>query len=158
MLYKPRNDNKGPPPVRFITRFSQQQELRNILGRHWYIVLNYPYISKYIKNYPDIVLRRAPSVRDQLTSSHYIPNSDHPCAFWGIATCGRCNMCPWIHQGTEFVLPNGQVFTPRFHVDCNTPGIVYLITCVCGAFYVGKTIRPFRKRINDHMYYLSSAK
>lgn len=106
---------KAPPPVRFITRFStQQQELRSILGRHWYILLNDPFISKYIKSYPEMVFCRAPSIQDRLTSSHNIPNSDHSCASRGIVECGRWDMCPWIHQGTEFVLPNGRSIHPPF--------------------------------------------
>lgn len=67
LLYKPRNNNKGPSPVKFITWFStQQKELLKILGRHWYILLNDPYISKYIINYPEIIFRRAPSIGDRL--------------------------------------------------------------------------------------------
>lgn len=28
------------------------------------------------------------------------------------------------------------------------------MTCTCDAFYVGKTKRPFHKRIHDHIYYV----
>lgn len=45
------------------------------------------------------------------------------------------------------------MFTPTFYADCETQGIVYLMTCKCKAFYVGKTIRQFRSRIKDHIYY-----
>lgn len=36
-------------------------------------------------------------------------------------------------------------------IDWETTGIIYLLTCVCGCFYIGKTKRQFR-RIADHLY------
>lgn len=41
---------------------------------------------------------------------------------------------------------------------CGTTGIVYLMLCTCQAFYVGKTIREFRQRISDHIYYSTNGK
>lgn len=37
-------------------------------------------------------------------------------------------------------------------------GVIYLMTCVCSAFYVGKTIREPRQRIGGHLYYSSNGK
>lgn len=36
-------------------------------------------------------------------------------------------------------------------MDCVTPSVVYLLTCVCGDVYIGKTQRPFNSRISEHI-------
>lgn len=66
--------------------------------------------------------------------------------------------CPWMSTDSRFKLPNGELFNPHFWADCSTQGVVYLMTCKCGAFYVGKTIRQLRQRINDHIYYSTNGK
>lgn len=43
----------------------------------------------------------------------------------------------------------GKVF--RHFANCKTQGVVYLMQCQCGAFYVGKTRQEFRKRVDKHM-------
>lgn len=102
--------------------------------------------------------KRTLSLKDKLTSSHYSAN---PC--WcrhhqhGITRCGKCAFCSWIYVGTQFMLPNGERFSPNFHADCDTQGVVYLMSCKCGAFYVRKTARHFRcLRIKDHVYSANS--
>lgn len=39
---------------------------------------------------------------------------------------------------------------------CQTKEVIYIIFCRCEAFYIGKTIRPFWKRVKDHVYYANS--
>lgn len=41
---------------------------------------------------------------------------------------------------------------PSTLLICHTQVIVYLFTCECGSFYVGKTMREFWHRIYDHTY------
>lgn len=41
---------------------------------------------------------------------------------------------------------------------CGTTGIIYLMLCTCKAFYDGKTIREFRQRVGDHVYYSTNGK
>lgn len=36
-------------------------------------------------------------------------------------------------------------------MNCNTVSIVYLMTCVCSSFYVGKAKRQFWRHIKDHV-------
>ncbi|OCT59268.1 hypothetical protein XELAEV_18001220mg [Xenopus laevis] len=38
-----------------------------------------------------------------------------------------------------------------FYANCGTKFVIYLITCLCGSKYVGKTTRPVRKRISEHL-------
>lgn len=44
-----------------------------------------------------------------------------------------------MHNTPSVKLPNGQVFRAKHHVNCKTYGVVYLLLCDCGSFYVGKT-------------------
>ncbi|XP_040212985.1 uncharacterized protein LOC120943646 [Rana temporaria] len=151
--------NTESQPVRFITRYSSHHiEVRNILNKHWSLLTNDPILSNYIGQRPDITFKRSRSLRDKLTSSHYKTNSNQQRPPNGMMRCGRCNFCPWVREGTTFSLPNGEIFTPNFYADCNTQGIIYLMTCSCHAFYVGKTIRNFKHRIRDHVYYSSQGK
>lgn len=65
---------------------------------------------------------------------------------------------PWLCEDTAFTLPNGEPFFPKFRADCNTQGVAYLMSCVWGAFYVGKTARCFWQRIKDHLYLSTNGK
>lgn len=49
----------------------------------------------------------------------------------------------------NIALPNGKKFAPKKFVNCQTQDIVYLMTCDCGSFYVGKTIREFWRHVYD---------
>lgn len=37
-------------------------------------------------------------------------------------------------------------------MDCATTGVIYLLHCDCESYYVGKTIRPLRVRLHEHIY------
>lgn len=145
--------------MRFITKFSQQHhKLRDILNKHWPILQEDPILNKYISPFPQITFKRTKSLGDQLISSHFsvTPKIMHPKL--GMAQCGKCSFCPWLKEGNSFILPNGEKFILKFYADCDTKGVVYLMMCQCGAFYVGKTIRHLRCRIRDHIYYSGEGK
>lgn len=74
----------------------------------------------------------------------------------GTYKCGQCDQCPWIREGVGCPLPRDGFHKLKGYADCRTTGIVYLAMCLCGAFYIGKTKRPFAKRIQDHLYYLDA--
>lgn len=59
-------------------------------------------------------------------------------------------------EGSPILLPNGDTHPIRHHISCQMRGVIYIIFCQCGAFYVGKTIRPFWKRMKDHVYYATN--
>lgn len=69
----------------------------------------------------------------------------------GTFPCGACDICPFMSNSKEVVLPNGRTHLIKHRVTCKTIRIVYLASCSCGCFYVGKTKRPFLKRIRDHI-------
>ncbi|OCT83086.1 hypothetical protein XELAEV_18025626mg [Xenopus laevis] len=52
----------------------------------------------------------------------------------------------------EFVGNNSsRHFKIDFYANCGTKNVIYLITCQCGLQCIGKTIRPIRKRISEHL-------
>lgn len=54
--------------------------------------------------------------------------------------------------GTKVTLYDGTNYRLKHYVNCKTPGIVYLMVCLCGCYYVGNTKRPFWLRVPDHIY------
>lgn len=69
----------------------------------------------------------------------------------GAFNWGFCAQCQYVSNCKTFRLPKGAQFVPRHFVHCATLGVVFLLSCTCGDFYVGKTIKPFNKRISDHI-------
>ena len=66
--------------------------------------------------------------------------------------CPRCKVCNFVKTGSTF---NSNVEGRSFHInhsfDCNSNGVVYIITCrICCKQYVGSTTTPFRMRFNNH--------
>lgn len=98
-------------------------------------------------------------MRDKLVSSYYI--KDSPCGPARpkcTSRCGKCALCRWVQPGRKLKLPNGEFFYPNFCTACETQGVVYLMKCIYGAFYVGKTVRQLRQRKRDHIYTSGNSK
>lgn len=155
--------NKTAPPqttVKLITTFSNHHlDVRTLLGNHWHLLQDDPILGKYVGNKPEIIFRRAASLRDKLTTSHYMEtNDDLPQLPLGTSKCGSCSFCPWVTTSRTVSLSNGDKFAPKFSANCRTEGVIYLMTCQCGAFYMGKTSRQLRQRINGHIYYSGNGK
>lgn len=147
---KPAKDNTI---TRFITKFnSGHQYIKNILSEYWYILSDNEQIAKFITPYPSTTYRRSTSIRDRLVHSAFQYNRLNLVFLLGLFKCGSCNICPWILEGQSFSLPNGSKHVLRQHISCETMGITYLLTCICGDYYVGKTKRQFQRQINDHLH------
>lgn len=122
---------KPASTVRFITRFNcQHDQLKAILQKHWYLLTQDPAISKFVPPQPTIVYRRASSLKDKLVHSHLSGSNFKTNPLKGTFKFGRCSYCKYINTNKNIILLNGE-----------TQGVVYLMTCECSAFYVGKTFR-----------------
>ena len=68
--------------------------------------------------------------------------------------CGKkkCKICDNVIIGATFKSHvEGRSFCINHRFDCDSEGIVYLISCkFCGLQNVGNTITPFRLRFNNH--------
>lgn len=125
---------------------------------HWHLLNEDPILRKYVGQHPEVVFRWGNPLRDKLVSSHYSQTSTPPRQSRGIHMCGKCSFCLQICPGNSFLFSNGKHFTSRFFANCGTRGIVYLMLCRCGVFYVGNPARQFRKRINHHICYSANGK
>lgn len=74
-----------------------------------------------------------------------------PCKRFGTLSCGGCKICRYMNTSSSVVLPDGSEFTARHFANCKTAGVVYLLTCPCGYFYIGKTKLEFRERAGRHI-------
>lgn len=142
--------------VRFITTFSDQHtHIHEIMQRHWHLLLgdNTMCKYKYLSDRPEITFKRLGSIRDRLVRSQYARSSRQQQDTPGIFRCGSCDYCHLLMEGPSLTLPDGRVHKIRHHISYLNKGIIYIILCQCGAFYIGKTIRSFWKRMKDHIYY-----
>ncbi|XP_040204409.1 uncharacterized protein LOC120936256 [Rana temporaria] len=138
--------------VRIVTQFSQQHvQMRGIFKKFWPLLTADSTITKYVKPYPEITFKRTPSLRDRLVTSHHTRRDIQMSISTGTFPCGHCDICPFISNNNVTFLPNGKTHKPKFRITCQSIGVVYLASCQCGCFYVGKTKRPFLKCIKDHV-------
>lgn len=63
----------------------------------------------------------------------------------------KLHFCHYIIKGPSIHLPNGDIWAPKFRATCQTVGVIYLMKCSCGAFYVSKTKRNLFCRMRDHV-------
>ncbi|OCT74326.1 hypothetical protein XELAEV_18033291mg [Xenopus laevis] len=102
--------------------------------------------------------RRAPSLKDKLTSSHFINKSHEKAAMWlpapvkGMHKCGHCKCCKYMKKCNDFThLQNKKVYKIDSFINCQTTAVIYVIECGCPLWYVGKTLRSIRKRVLEHI-------
>ncbi|XP_040206073.1 uncharacterized protein LOC120937139 [Rana temporaria] len=141
--------------TRPVFRYSlQHKAIKDIIQKHWTILTDDPKINPFITTHPSIIHRRAMSIRDSLVSSEFkdTTNEKLRCSLPGTFQCGHCSCCYLIRREKTFSLPNGETFKPKYFVNCRTRGVVYLMECECGAYYIGKTKQEFQKRISKHKY------
>jgi hypothetical protein len=90
---------------------------------------------------------RCKNLKDHLVRSKLSKEKD---AVGGMFKCGsrKCKVCDNVLVGSSF---EGRKFHINHHFDCNSEGVVYLVTCkACKIQYVGCTLTLFRLRFNNH--------
>lgn len=125
--------------------------MRKFFEKYWFLLKEDSILSNYVTDRPNITYRRARSIKDNLIASHFIDvnstNTNPPVT----KPCGNCESCPFLDTRNQAKLPNGQLRTPRRPVSCHTTGVIYLLSCPCGSYYVGKTRRSIATRIKEHI-------
>lgn len=158
LLYPNKRDNTMST-IPIITKYSvHHRQLAEITNRHWHLLADHNILKKYVRPQSQLVFRRAKSLKDSLVRSQYASQGLSPRLPNGLFKCGHCTRCTWIGECTHFRLPNGSQFKYHFHAHCGTKGVIYLLNCQCGAYYVGKTFRELRQRIGDHVYDVTNGK
>ena len=73
----------------------------------------------------------------------------------GCEPCGkpRCQTCPLIIRDNKFTSnTTKETFPIKFHADCQTNNIIYLIQCQqCGIQYVGQSGNSLNTRMRSHV-------
>ncbi|XP_068115282.1 zinc finger protein 27-like [Hyperolius riggenbachi] len=154
LLIKKNKDNPSNNFTRLITRFNDQnREVDRILARHWHVLTNDKIVRDFVAPSPQVTYKRSKTLRDSVTSSHFWGKTgpQRHCTVTGTYSCGGCVYCQYLQVGRSVVLPNGRQWNLRHFVNCNTVGVIYLLYCRCGCFYIGKTSRAFKERIKNHV-------
>lgn len=123
--------------ITFFTLFS------HILHKDCYLLYTDTTLELLTNDRPLITFRRAPSLHDKLVHSEFTTKKQFP--------CGHCGYCKYKDTRKKIILPNGDDFKPKHYVNCHTAGVVYLLNCDCGSFYVGKTKLKLWRRIFRHV-------
>lgn len=66
--------------------------------------------------------------------------------------CNKCQVCPFVDRTSVFhdVLGKNN-YEIRDLINCSTKRVIYIITCPCLNIYIGKTKRPLKVRIGEHL-------
>lgn len=103
-----------------------------------------------------IIYRRPPTLKSSLAPSRLIQHKSTICkdAIKGIFRCthARCLCCKEIaHKITSFKsTTSGENFSIKHHLTCRTSYVIYMIQCIFGKQYVGRTTQELHNRINQH--------
>lgn len=73
------------------------------------------------------------------------------CKYKGTFMCRACKYCRFMHTQKNPILPNGKMFYPKHFANCKTIGVIYMLKCSCGCFYIGKTKLEFQRRAYRHI-------
>ncbi|CAJ0965055.1 unnamed protein product [Ranitomeya imitator] len=82
LLY-PKNNKRDTPTegdrVRFITTYNHEwPKMREILKKHWPVLLMEPALASVLGDFPSMTARRSPNLANHLFRSHYVPPPMNP--------------------------------------------------------------------------------
>lgn len=143
--------------VNFITTYSTSHKIiQSILRKYWYILQRDPYLKTSILKNPRIIYRRPPTLKSILAPSRLKQHRQKESVELtkGIFRCGkaRCLCCREIaHKEKTFVsTQTGESFNVDFRLSCQSAYVIYLVQCICGKQYIGRTTQKLHMRINKH--------
>ncbi|CAJ0950363.1 unnamed protein product [Ranitomeya imitator] len=127
--------------VRFITTYNHEwTNMREILRKHWSVLLTEPSLASAVGEFPSMTARRSPNLGNLLVRSHYVPPTVNP-----FSTRGP-------------LLGSFKVYDIRHHITCGTSNVIYYATCGCSLIYVGLTSRELRLRVREHVRDIRAAR
>lgn len=145
--------------VNFVTTYNKShKDIRKILQKNWFILKRDPYLKDIIAAQPNITFRRAPTLKNLLAPSKLKKHTKGPNMTYngniGSYKCqiSRCLCCNEIeHKKISFKSnKNGETHNIKYHLDCSSQYVIYLLECCCNKQYVGRTIQKLRCRITKH--------
>ncbi|CAJ0968367.1 unnamed protein product [Ranitomeya imitator] len=148
--------NEDKSQVRFISSYNGEwNNLKDIIGKHWGVLLTDPVLKQVLPSSPQYVARRSANLRDLLVHSHYETSGRHNIKHpenWGFFPCGLCKACLNLNKTKNFNNADGsRTFQIRKHLTCSSKGVIYHAECPCVKVYVGLTTREFKIRVREHV-------
>ena len=161
-LTKLENENQVPKIKKkhscaCITTYNpQSNDLRSIIEKHWHVLSADPECAKLFTEPPLFSHYRSQSIRDYMVKADcYTPPQQHSGRLDGVTgfyPCLHCVACKSSKKMNTFKSAvTNKEYTIRQFVNCSSSNVVYMIFCKCNLQYVGKTSRPVRTRIIEHM-------
>ncbi|XP_069624016.1 uncharacterized protein [Ranitomeya imitator] len=150
-------------PLSLITTFNNQwSDIRHVLERNWGILMSDTRTIPFISSSPCLVARRARNLKDNLCHSHYqrpVTKLKGGKRTFGSYPCGNCNICQFmIAQDGFSVSTLSFQIQPKEFFTCRSRNLVYAIFCDCPKIYVGQTTQEIRRRMQQHLSNISTAK
>ncbi|OCT56386.1 hypothetical protein XELAEV_18000164mg [Xenopus laevis] len=157
-------DQKGikiktiPSILHYFTWFLYNVWYMSPLKRNWDILLADTDLKGFLSPFPRMTARRALSLKDKLTSSHFVNKNQGQMPTWlpkpikGMHKCGHCKCCKYVKKFNNFThLYNRKVYNINSFINCQTTAVIYVIECSCPLRYVGKTFRTIGKSVLEHV-------
>ena len=144
----------------FITSYSNQHYLiKKLVKKHWHLIKEDAILGPALPEQPRVVFRGVPSLRDSLAPGVVDPPLNKPMFFQNIIGYHKCQKCAVCkinaikERKTLNFISNStsQVFNIKSFITCSMTHVVYLLICPCGLQYVGRTVRKFQVRVNEHI-------
>ncbi|XP_069612068.1 uncharacterized protein [Ranitomeya imitator] len=162
-LLQPRQKT-APRPLGVITTFNNQwQEVRGILTKYWGILCSEPKLKPHISERPSLIARRPKNLKDCLSHSHFkrqVTRLNRGIRLTGTFPCGNCSICPFIGSNEMFfssLSPSLQMAV-KTYFNCKSRNLVYALICPCPKTYVGQTTQELKRRIQQHLSTITTAK
>lgn len=137
---------------------AQHRKTERIIKRHWHILLADSQLQGILPKDTKFIYKRAPTIRDLVVKNVVDPPKKMFSFFTGkgFFLCKRCFACLRTKRPNKRVFQFTSTSTGESHdikdfICCNTEGAVYVLECSCGLQYVGRTKRPLRVRIKEHV-------
>ncbi|CAJ0917029.1 unnamed protein product [Ranitomeya imitator] len=154
-------EKKDDKQVRFISTYNGQwKNLRDLINRHWKVLLTDPVLKQCLPRTPQCVARRSSNVKDLLVHSHFNPKSHSMGSVLspGFFPCGLCKACLNLDKSKHFCNADGtKRYDIRKHLTCSSKLIIYQAVCPCGKIYIGMTTREFKLRVREHILDIEKA-
>ncbi len=145
-----------PPPnskIPFITPFfgGAKQPIKNAVYEHLPLLRRSSTMNSILDtNRPTLAFQRCQNLKDILVKADLNPSRPQK----GFFKCNSetCSIDIYTINTNQFTSPLGQIFQIKQHISCDTPNVIYLITCKkCRKQYVGETGRFLRIRLKEHL-------
>lgn len=164
-------ENPRPRPntqksnLRFIIQYhTQHKQMENIVKKHWPLLLQDEHLLPTLPNRPQFAYRKAPNIKSKVATSKLkatpLPLGYHIPTFLAISgmyQCRKplCKTCSFVVHGQKDFHIKGKTYPIKGFHTCSSDHVIYCLTCPCGLFYVGRTIRPLRKRFGEHCRFIT---